>query len=122
MASRKLTGTFHRAKPAPRPVAKDPPVPAVDKKPIATPKIVSDEDNIRLDTEAAAIEQESEDDPEIAALPREVRQLVSLRQPRVVNHHLSLFRFVRNFCRTLGFSIADELLPYHPGPYSVFFF
>ena len=119
MASRKLTGAFHRAKPAPRPVAKDPPVPAVDKKPIATPKIVSDEDNIRLDTEAAAIEQESEDDPEIAALPREVRQLVSLTD----NPELSTITF-RYFVLSVIFVVPGAFLSQmsYPGPYFVFFF
>ncbi|KAK1141690.1 OPT super [Aspergillus melleus] len=39
---------------------------------------IEDTENTKKVSETAAIEQESEEDPEIAALPREVRQLVNL--------------------------------------------
>lgn len=57
----------------------EPPVPpAESKKPIPTEKVISDEENVHIKIESAANDQESEDDPEIAALPRIVRQMVSL--------------------------------------------
>lgn len=123
MGIRKLVGAFHRAKPAFQSAVMDPVAPpADDKKFIATPKIVSDEENIHHDKETAVIEQESEEDPEIAALPREVRQLVSLTD----NPELPTITF-RYFVLSAVFVIPGAFLSQMSyfrttqAPYSVFF-
>ena len=106
----------------PQSVVTESPAAPAEKKPIPTEHVVSDEENIHDKTETAALDQESEEDPEIAALPRTVRQMVSLTD----NPELPTITF-RYFVLSAIFVIPGAFLSQMSyfrttqAPYSVFF-
>lgn len=116
-----LVRSIYRGKRPQSAVTKSPAAPA-EKNPIATEQVVSDEENVHTKTETAALDQESEEDPEIATLPRTVCQMVSLTD----NPELPTITF-RYFVLSAIFVIPGAFLSQMSyfrttqAPYSVFF-
>ncbi|KAK5682805.1 OPT superfamily, partial [Elasticomyces elasticus] len=76
MGFRKTIQSLYHANPARHSVAqldKD-----EKKEPVFTEQAIGDEERAKTDIETAAVDPDNEDDTEIAALPRTVRQIVSL--------------------------------------------
>lgn len=92
------------------------------KEPVVTEQAIGDEERAKTDIETAAVDPDNEDDPEIAALPRTVRQIVSLED----NPELPTITF-RYFVLSVIFVIPGAFLSQMSyfrttqAPYSVFF-
>ena len=85
-------------------------------------EIAMDEENLKLQGETAAIEQESHDNPEIAALPLQVRQLINLTDdPALPTITFRYFVLSALFVIPGAFLSQMSYFRTTKAPYSVFF-